>query len=100
MRVHGRRQNYWTLDALERLKYFVPVQLRNRTDAALSFVGTNQLPNESLKNDAGCDLWAVGHRFPEEAVAVVLIIGLEIAEAEFGLDGTCVLAAGRNGALP
>src|SRR6266705_4980153 len=56
-------------------------------------------PNEYLKHDAGCDLWAVGHRFPEEAVAVVFIIGVEIAEADFGIDAPRDLAAERSGAL-
>src|SRR6266581_3429744 len=56
-------------------------------------------PNEYLKHDAGCDLWAVGHRFPEEAVAIVLIIGVEITEAKFGINIPCDLTAERSGAL-
>lgn len=74
------------------------VQLRDRTDVA-SFAGTNQLANECLKNDAGRDLWAVRRRFPDEAVAVVFIIGIEIAEAEFGIDVPRDLAAERTGDL-
>jgi len=29
VRLHRRRQNFWTLDALKRLKYFVNAQLRD-----------------------------------------------------------------------
>ena len=96
---HRRRKAPWTpaefLDngRAKRLKYFVNVQLRNRTDAALSFAGTKQLPNEILKNDTGRDLRSVSRNFIEEAVAIVILI--EIAEAEFGIDAPSNVTAER-----
>jgi len=96
---HRRREAPWTpaefLDngRAKRLKYFVNVQLRNRTDAALSFAGTKQLPNEILKNDTGRDLRSVSRNFIEEAVAIVILI--EIAETEFGIDAPSNVTAER-----
>jgi len=72
------------VDARKRLKNFVNVQLRNRTDAALSFAGTNQLPNESLKDDAGRNLWSVGGSLIQKAAAIVIVV--EITETKLGVD--------------
>src|SRR5205085_4245596 len=94
VRLHRRRQNSWRLGALKRLKYFANVQLRDRTDAALSFAGSNQSPNESLKLDTGRDLRSVGRNLIEIAAAIVIVI--EIAEAKFGVDAPGHLAAERT----
>src|SRR5439155_4858292 len=89
VRLHRRRQNSWRLDALKRLKYFANVQLRDRTDGALSFAGSNQSVNESLKLDTGRDLRSVGRNLVEIAAAIVIVI--EIAEAKFGIDVPVIL---------
>ena len=60
------------------------MQLRDRTDAALSSAGSNQSPNESLKLDTGRDLRSVGRNFIGITAAIVIVI--EIAEAKFGID--------------
>src|SRR5438034_7284647 len=57
------------------------------------------MPNESLKNDAGGDLRAPGPGLPDEAIAVVFIIVIEIAEAEFRIDVPRDLAAEPSGSL-
>src|SRR5947207_14015650 len=70
------------------------MQLRDRTDAALSSAGSNQSPNESLKLDTGRDLRSVGRNLIEIAAAIVIVI--EIAEAKFGVDAPGHLAAERT----
>jgi hypothetical protein len=69
-------------------------RLRNRTDATPSCAGTNQLPNERLKFDAGSELRSVGRNLVKVAAAVVIVI--EIAEAKFGIDAPGDLAAERT----
>src|SRR6266446_8571532 len=91
------RRNGWTREKDPNVSR--TYNFRIETDAAFSFARTNQLPNESLKDNSGRDLWAVRHRFPEEAVAIVLIIGVEITEAKFGINIPCDLTAERGRAL-
>ncbi len=91
VRLHRRRQYSWTLGALKRFKYFAQVQLRDRTEAALSFAGSNQSPNESLKLDPGRDLRSVGRNFIGITAAIVIVI--KIAEAKFGIEAPGNLAA-------
>ena len=91
VRLHRRRQNSWTLGALKRFKYFAQVQLRDRTEAALSFVESNQLPNELLKLDSGRDLRSVGRNFI--GITAVIVVVIKIAEAKFGIEAPGNLAA-------
>jgi hypothetical protein len=91
VRLRRRRHNFPTLDALKRLKYFVNAQLRDGTEAALSFAGSNQSPNESLKLDTGRDLRSVGRNLIAVAAAIVVVI--KIAEAKFGIEAPGNLAA-------
>src|SRR5437763_15504355 len=58
------------------------------------FAGSNQSPGESLKLDTGRDLRSVGRNLIEIAAAIVIVI--EIAEAEFGIDASGNLAAERS----
>src|SRR5436309_13666412 len=58
------------------------------------FAGSNQSPGESLKLDTGRDLRSVGRNLIEIAAAIVIVI--EIAEAKFGIDAPCHLAAERT----
>ena len=51
---------------------------------ALSFAGSNQSPNESLKLDPGRDLRSVGRNFI--GITAVIVVVIKIAEAEFGID--------------
>src|SRR6266404_8617459 len=67
------------------------------TDEALFFAGTNQLPNESLKSDPGRDLRSVRRDFIEEAAAIVIVI--EIAEADLGIDSSGDVTAERGRGL-
>ena|SRR5439155_2881723 len=74
--------------------------LRADTGQGLNFSSPAALsPDKLLKNDAGRDLWAVGRGLPDEAVAVVFIISIEIAEAEFGIDAPRDLTAESGGDL-
>src|SRR6266404_2771019 len=58
-----------------------------------SFAETNQLPNESLKNDAGGDLRAVRRNFVKEAAVIKIVV--QIAETDLGVDAPGDLAAER-----
>src|SRR6202035_5044835 len=61
--------------------------------AALSFAGTNQVPNECLKNDASRDLRSLRRNFIEEAAAIVILI--EKAVADLRIDAPGDLTAER-----
>jgi hypothetical protein len=72
----------------------VNAQLRDGTEAALSFAGSNQSPNESLKLDTGRDLRSVGRNFIR--ITAVIVIVIKIAEANFGIEAPGNLAAERS----
>src|SRR6266478_8120363 len=65
--------------------------MKIETDEALFFAETKQSRNESLKSDPGRDLRSVRRDFIEEAAAIVIVI--EIAEADLGIDSPGDLTA-------
>ena len=56
-----------------------------------------QLPEDSLKSDAGRDLWSVGRNFIQEAATIVIVI--EIAVADLGIDSPGDVTAERGRGL-
>src|SRR5437899_2603118 len=65
--------------------------MKIETDEALFFAETKQSRNESLKSDPGRDLRSVRRNLIEEAAAIVIVI--EIAEADLGIDSPGDLTA-------